>query len=282
MSDLSNFDMMPVQIVKSNTDGYSLDEAHSYFSSSTAFPKNTKMALQNLSLYYSWYNISATLGNNTLSYTHNSITYTITFPDGSYSIEDITGFIHFTMKQNNHYLLDAVGDELYFIKFEENIVYNCFTLTCDVVPSVLGTYTNPGSMVLTGTTMTITIPATPIRDNLGFSSQTFPTSPQATQQQKNSEVIPQITPTTSVQIHSPLVNNSFYSPKYSDVFYTFTPKSSFGTNLAIEPSNLVWNNVHSASFNEIFVRFTDQNNKALGIRDFNWQMTLILLIPRSK
>ena len=63
-------------------------------------------------MYYSWYNISENLGNDTFSYvwrsgTSTSNTYIITIPDGLYEIADLNTFFQSKMIENGHNLIDA-------------------------------------------------------------------------------------------------------------------------------------------------------------------------------
>ena len=60
------------------------------------------LALDRLSITYSWYNIRSSYGNNTIKYTHDGRTWqTITFTDGMYSSSDINSSVHGT-KVSSH------------------------------------------------------------------------------------------------------------------------------------------------------------------------------------
>ena len=62
------------------------------------------LALDRLSMTYSWYNIRSSYGNNKIKYTHDGSTWnTITFIDGMYSYQDINNYIHQYMKQMGHF-----------------------------------------------------------------------------------------------------------------------------------------------------------------------------------
>lgn len=284
MADLANYDVYPINLVKDNTTP--LNEIVGKFQASVSFPMGARIALNSMSIYYSWYNITSEFSNNTLSYVDTDAKeYTVTFPDGYYTVEDLNGYLHYTMKANGHYLVDGDSNEVYYITIVENPVYNKFTVTCVPKPSALPSgYTNPASWTLpvSDTTLLLKIPATNIRYNLGFNAQSIPSVAQSTQYQKNSDFVPQITPTTSVYLHSPLVNNAFYNSSLSDVLYTFSPSSSFASFLNIMPNNLVWCPLHNNAFTEIAIRFTDQLNRSLNITDYNYQINLLIAIPKIK
>ena len=73
------------------------------------------LALDRLSMTYSWYNRSS-YGNNKIKYTHDGSTWqTITFSDGMYSYSDINDYIHQYMDQKSHHTTDSKGKKNYSI-----------------------------------------------------------------------------------------------------------------------------------------------------------------------
>ena len=60
-----------------------------------------RLAIDRLSMTYSWYNIRSDYNNNTIKYTHDrgDNWNTITFKDGMYSYSDINDYIHQYMEQ---------------------------------------------------------------------------------------------------------------------------------------------------------------------------------------
>ena len=74
------------------------------------------LALDRLSMTYSWYNIKSSYGNNKIKYTYDGKTWeTITFIDGMYSYSDINEYIHQYMDHNSHYTTDSNGKKNYSI-----------------------------------------------------------------------------------------------------------------------------------------------------------------------
>ena len=75
-----------------------------------------ELALDRLSMTYSWYNIRSDYGNNKIKYTHDGSTWqTITFTDGIYSFSDINDYIYQYMTQKNHHPTDSKGEKKYSI-----------------------------------------------------------------------------------------------------------------------------------------------------------------------
>lgn len=85
---------------------------------------NHSVAVSALSMYYSWRNITAALGNNTFSITIFPGTYpqtfTCVFPDGSYTISDINSYFQYFCIQSGLYLIDATGKNVFFATFTTN------------------------------------------------------------------------------------------------------------------------------------------------------------------
>src|SRR5271156_5680491 len=58
--------------------------------------------LDNLTIYYSWFNIKQSLYNNEFQYSDGKAVYKVTLPDGSYEISDINNYLHLQMQINGH------------------------------------------------------------------------------------------------------------------------------------------------------------------------------------
>ena len=112
--------------------------------------KDTYIAVQSVQMYYSWYNISAALGNNVFTYTWYSgavqTTYTVTIPDGIYDVPALNAFLEYTMIQNRTYMTTATGSIVYFIKLEINVSRYAVQLCSFRVPSAAN---NPSAFVPT-------------------------------------------------------------------------------------------------------------------------------------
>ena len=95
------------------------------FPNSVSFP-NHEIAIQNISMYYSWVNINATtLQNNTFYYVwYVGATLTqfpVVIPDGLYEISTINSFLQFTMIANGHYVYDnTTSNNVYFAELVVN------------------------------------------------------------------------------------------------------------------------------------------------------------------
>ena len=80
--------------------------------------KKHKLALDRLSMTYSWYNIRSDYDNNKIKYTHDGTTWqTISFTDRMSSYSDINDYIHQYMKQKKSSLNRLKWKKCLFDKF---------------------------------------------------------------------------------------------------------------------------------------------------------------------
>ena len=80
---------------------------------------------------------------------------------------------------------------------------------------------------------------------------------------KNGENVPHLEITEVVLVHCNMVNNDYQQD--SRVLYTFVPNKSFASLLDISPSNNIFLKTFNSEYDEIVVRFTDQNSQPLEI-----------------
>jgi hypothetical protein len=77
-------------------------------SGSFTIPEDSVMSINQITIPYSWYNITAAYGNNNFSYsmptTGSTIAnITVTLPDGFYNITDINNVLAASLRANNYY-----------------------------------------------------------------------------------------------------------------------------------------------------------------------------------
>ena len=202
--------------------------------------KDSLVSLTHCSIYYTWRNVKSMYNNNTLSYKHkpSNKTHDITIPDGSYSIDDLSNYIHFTMVQNS-YAKDFNTPS--GIRIYANPVFNRVTISVSEEFEL-----NLGKG---------------LAHFLGFDSSQFSIT--------NTEVNGALKPNTE-RVHNVIINCNLAQNDYnnsSNTLFTFTPDQSFGTLLSIKPNYPLWTSCRNASFSDIEVWFTDQDNRPLEIED---------------
>jgi len=257
--------------------------------------KGQKVALANLQMYYSTFNITAANNNNSFSYQWvDGITYPVVMPDGFYTIDTINNFLHFTMVQNKHYLLATSGDFVYFITLGINPTryaceVNCFGMS--VALAATNGWTLPSGATWVIPTNFI-VPELVVGTNnfkliIGFQTGSYPNTTIAgvppaqtqtpaftTDQQFLSTSTPQVSVVSSFILTCSLINNNYAVP--NNLIYSFSPQGTIGEQFTIAPNQLVFIDCLPAQYNRFQVSFIDQNFRPVAIQDPNMIIQLII------
>ncbi len=250
---------------------------------SVAFNK-CKVALGDISMYYSWYNISAANNNNTFQivwYGTLIVTRTITIPDGFYDIDTLNFYLQQYCITNDLYLIDDAGDFVYYVQFSENSTYYSVQFNSYPIPTSLPSgWSAPsgwGGYPATASTPQLIVPDTNIQYILGFNPGTYPTVTQTSTYSKLSDFVPQVTPVESIILTCSLLNNQYSNP--NTILYCFSPANvSFGSLTESKPSEYAFVNINNGTFSEFQIQFLDQNFNQLKINDNNLIVQLLFEI----
>jgi hypothetical protein len=246
----------------------------------------SSIAVSNIFLYYSWNNISSSIGNNIFSYTWYdpsgvtdiSTNYTITIPDGLYEVADLNAFLQFTFIQNGHYLVDDNGNFVYYAEFVVNPTRYAIQINTYPVPTALpSNWTNPANLAFPNDNFNpvITLPAK-FNEILGYTAN-FSTSPNLTNNTNLSylsSTAPKVQPNSNLLISITGIDNKYASP--TSIIYSFSPNVGFGELIVEKPSEFNWNKIQSGMYNQLRVQLLGTDLRPIEIRDP--QMTIILLI----
>lgn len=260
--------------------------------------KDELIAIQQISLYQSVFNITATNNNNKFAYQWVDGTITqITIPDGYYELEDIMAYFRDVMTSNTHYLISGTS-YIYLLEIVVNASkyadqINSFQISETIATD--NTWTLPD-----GATWELPInPICPIfivqsnafQQIIGYNAGNFPSgvisgvppdqiqTPQYDSTQSFlSSTAPQIVPQPSYLCLCSLVNNRLSIP--SQLIYSLTPSSSaFGTIYSIQIADLAFNKIEDGNYVNFRFTFVDQLGKTIIFQDPNM---LILLIIKNK
>jgi hypothetical protein len=241
------------------------------------------LALQSLSLYYSWPNISDRFNNRTFGYRWvDGEYYPVTFPPGFYTGDDIQGFLEKTMEVNGHYLVNEDDEKVFYLKITQNPVYYSYTLNCDPVPDVLpDNWKNPEEIDLTGTVPQAVFDGSNFNDLLGYAKNTsYPSTSGTTEaSQFNSVKTPVISPVTSVNVSCSWVSDNTFTTDTS-IIGTIVPDVQYGSLIAYSPPVLLHYPIVGGRYPSITVQFFDQEMRPLEILDRN-QMNVVLILHRT-
>lgn len=248
--------------------------------SQPTFEKGDKVALDSLSIYYSWPSITAANANNTFTYTWiDGNPYTITVPDGFYTITDLNSYLQYKLIANNHYMETSTGSYVYFFNFSSNTTKYAIQLDVSPVPTSATATTNgwtvPGtatwSLPASSTLPQLTIPASnSIKDIIGFTAGTYPptgSTSSTSVYSHTSDYTPQVTPVSSVVVTCSLLNNPYSIP--NNLLYSFAPNATYGSQINILPPTPTFVDMQGGKVAEFSLTFLDQNFKKLPIKDTN-------------
>lgn len=260
--------------------------------------KDELIAVQQISLYQSVFNITQTNNNNKFAYQWVDGTITqITIPDGYYELADIMAYFRDVMTSNTHYLISG-ANYIYLLEIVVNASkyadqINSFQISEQIATDNTWTLPDGATWVLP------TNPICPIfivQNNnftkiIGYNAGNYPTgvisgtppnqiqTPQYTSTQSFlSSTAPQIIPQPSYLCLCSLVNNRLSIP--SQLIYSLTPSSAtFGSIYSIQIADLAFNKIEDGNYVNFRFTFVDQLGNSIIFQDPNM---LILLIIKNK
>jgi len=264
--------------------------------------KDKYIAVSNVSMFYSWFNITSTSGNNTLTYTWTSgavtTTYNIIIPDGLYEISEINNYCQFVMIQNGTYWVNSVGDNVYPFEILLNPQRYAVQINTYLVPSSLPTGATvpvnfPG-WPTTPQNPVITIPAkfniivgytAGFATNANVNNAYVPPTPATVQTNYASKLSngtlsylsntsPQVQPNNNVLFSISNINNPYSQP--SSIIYSLNPNVAVGEQIYETPPNFMWNKLIDGTYSELRLTFLGNDLSPLIINDPN--MTILLTI----
>lgn len=267
---------------------------------------NKYIAVSQITMYYSWFNISNELQNNKITYTWTvgatTTTYTINIPDGLYNIVDLNYYFQWVMIENGHYLINNTTlSNVYYFEFIINPNRYAIQLNTYQVPTSLPTgFSQPGNFNGYPTQTfnpSITIPANfnkILGYSVGFVSNNnvnnayIPPSPTKSNNyvEKDgfgtlsylSNDTPNVQPNSSIFLSISNINNPYSQP--SSIIYSITPTVEIGQQIVERPPNFMWVKMINGTYNQLTVQFLGINKSPIQINDPN--LTIILTIKDNK
>lgn len=245
------------------------------------FNEKFEVALGKISIYYSWFNITKKYGNNVFQYRWiNNTTYTVTIEDGYYTVEQLNARLQKQMIQNNHYLINADGNYIYYLQITtSSSLYAVVLLTYAVPSSLPSGWTAPVGFSFQNRTPQFIINNNAFQDIIGFNAGTYPPTQLTADYSVKSQYTPQVSPTQSILVSVSFIKNPYFNP--NTILDSFTAANTeFGSIIEVSPNTLSFVPIQQGSYSEIFVQFYDQNFQPLQINDTN--LTIILYIRENQ
>jgi len=254
--------------------------------------QNMEVAISQIILPYSWYNITSSYNNQKLNIIFpddaGTVNISITIPQGFYTIQQINQYLQSIQLQNGYALINAAGSIVYYIEIVANSNTGLAQLNCYDVPTSLPSgysYYSGGKWGSIGLpTNANQVPQLVVASTnnfgtlIGFSAGTFPSSAtQSSTYSIQSTTEPVISNVTCVSVGISLVNNVLSSP--SNIAALIPITSTWGSQINYQPNELLWLPVLNGTTNNFSVYFYDQNSNNLGINDT--EITICLIIRKK-
>lgn len=273
---------------------------------------NSEIAVAQITMYYSWFNITSALRNNQFTFnwinapaTNNYTTYTITIPDGLYEVADLNKFLQFVCingpslstsiinptPSNSFYLVDSSGDNVYYAEFIVNPTQYAIQLNTFYVPTALPAgWSNPGGTLLPAQSFNPVI-TTPSAFNavIGFAS-TFASAQNQNNATPNpatstaykigttfsylSTITPQVQPNSNLLVAISNIDNIYANP--TSIIYSLSPSVAIGELIVEKPPQFNFNKLLRGTYNELRLQFLGTDLQPVQIKDPN--ITILLVI----
>ena len=211
------------------------------------------LALDRLSMTYSWYNIRSDYNNNTIKYTHDGTTWnTITFSDGMYSYSDINDYIHQYMDLKSHHSTNSKGEKTYSINLS-------FVLsTYRVLITIDGSYR-------------LDLRGTDFGELIGFEKKLVTKTEYGTK-------LPNITKSIdSLNINCSAIKDSVVNGvNTSTIAVIPTDNLTRSFPFTFEPKRTLYCPVSSNNISEMQITVNDSLGHRIDLNGIDWFMTLLL------
>lgn len=236
-----------------SVDGTGNSKSHDFtvrFNPTLEFDKNRDyyLALDSITMAYSWYNVSSDYNNNTLSYSQDSgkTWHTLTFPNGNYSYDELNSYLQREIKSNGH--------------TEDGI-------TIKFVPSLFKV------LLAMKSGFQLDLRNGDFGKLLGFEKIYTATG--------YGPKLPDITRSVdNVFIHTNIISDSVVSSNQSDVVYRFSMDNlPLSYPFHIEPRRALFNKINTSIIKDLRIYITDEFNRPLNLN--NIPISLILIVKEN-
>jgi hypothetical protein len=231
--------------------GQTSDDFVIHFSPAIYIPGNWVIAIHELSIWYSWYNISTDYNNQVFRYYNGSSYKNITIPNGLYSIENLNDYVHAIMKSNGDYTVVG-GIDTFDITLTPN--YNTFKLDISI--------SNSYRVDLTVGTL---------YQLFGFDAILVTSSQSGTSNINITNGVDKIL------IHCDIATGGYKSGQNSDVLMSFQANNEPSSLLEIKPFYAVFLPITQTGYlTKMRIYITDQQNRRINLNNEGINMTLEL------
>ena len=209
-----------------------------------------ELAVDRVSMTYSWHNINAEYGNKTIKYSKNngSSWKTITFVDGMYSYDDISEYMNQVISDNDDQPSNnRVGVKIYFVLTTYRVVIEL------------------------GNQWQLDIRDSSFGELIGF-------EPKIITETSYSSKLPNITNSIdSIHVNCDIVTDSITDGRYSNTLVVIpTDNLTRSYPFTFEPKRALFSPISKTIIGEIRITLTDSKGRPINLNGVDWHMNLIL------
>ena len=244
-----------IPLVINSVKGIGKSKSHDFeirFNPPMEFDKNKDyyVALDSITMAYSWHNVSTEYNNNTLKYSQDSgkTWHSITLPNGNYSYQELNSYIQSEITSNGH-TKDGIS-----IKFVSPLFKVLLTLKSG---------------------FQLDLKTGDFGKLIGFEKKIYTTS-------GYSPNLPDITRSVdNVFIHTNIISDTIVSGTPSDVLYRFSVDNlPVSYPFHIEPRRAQFSKINTNRIQDLRIYITDELNRPLNLN--NIPISLILNVKEKK
>ena len=209
-----------------------------------------ELAVDRVSMTYSWHNINAGYGNKTIKYSkdNGSTWKNITFIDGMYSYDDLSDYINQVITENDDQPSNnRVGVKIYFVLTSYRVVVELSNQwQLDIRNSTFG-------------------------DLIGFEPGILTTTSYSTK-------LPNITNSVdSLHVNCDIVTDSITDGRYSNTLAMIpTDNLTRSYPFTFEPKRALFSPVSKTIISEMRITLTDSIGRPINLNGIDWHMSLII------
>lgn len=248
------------------------------FNSPVEIKENATLSISNITMPYSWFNITSVYRNNIVEIEWASggtiLYFLLHLKDGYYTVVDLNKLVQYTCIENGLYLIDDLGNHVYYLTITYDPLFYAVRITGYSIPTSLPTgWTAPSNWV--GFPIAPYTPRLLVNrrfgELIGFSQTVIGT---ITPYSVISTQTPQGSVVNSIVVRSNLIDNDSGFP--TDILDTIPIDVPFGTNLNYSPKELKVVKCASGTIQSFDIFFSDQNLNPMYILDKNVCISLLL------
>ena len=211
---------------------------------------NHELAVDRVTMTYSWHNINTEYGNNTIKYSkdNGSTWKQITFVDGMYSYDDISEYINQVITQNDDEPSNnRVGIKIYFVLTSYRVV------------------------VELGNQWQLDIQNSNFGELIGF-------EPIIIKNTSYSSKLPNITNSVdSIQINSDIITDSITDGRYSNTLLVISTNNlTRSYPFTFEPKRALFSPISKTNISEMRIYITDSLGRLINLNGVDWYINFIL------